>query len=389
MNILLISQVYPAFPGQSPQKVSYALHHLVRYWLKKEELLVVRPYFLPHTGGENRSISRLSFSLDGVDILTRPFLKIPRTPLICMTGLYNKLEKINFPPQVVVAHVGYGLSLGYKIAKRYNSPLVAAVHYGDLVYGEKLLGKKRISTIYESATAIACRSQAVYHGFIKRYPRLRERCFTAYSGIAGDIIEDKEFGPGKLQQWKKQDRGPIRFLSACSLLPLKNLDINLQALAKLDPSIEWTYRVAGNGPEKERLEKLSRKLGIERRVHFLGHLSRQGVLEEMAASHIFLMVSAPETFGLAYLEALAKGNIVIGARGYGIDGVVVHGKNGFLCPPRDEGALSLVLENILDSLTTRQLTELLHGAHDTITQYTEEKAAANYLEQIGKYTIKK
>ena len=37
------------------------------------------------------------------------------------------------------------------------------------------------------------------------------------------------------------------------------------------------------------------------------------------------MVSEPETFGLAYLEAMAKGCLVVGAYGWGIDGIIRHG----------------------------------------------------------------
>ena len=40
------------------------------------------------------------------------------------------------------------------------------------------------------------------------------------------------------------------------------------------------------------------------------------------------MISSPETFGLAYLEAMARGNIVIGTKGWGIDGIVIDGENG-------------------------------------------------------------
>ena len=49
----------------------------------------------------------------------------------------------------------------------------------------------------------------------------------------------------------------------------------------------------------------------------------------MEESDVFAMVSSPETFGLVYIEAMAKGCVTIGSKGEGIDGVIVNNENGF------------------------------------------------------------
>lgn len=380
--------MYPAFPGQSPEEVNYALHHLVRRWISSENVLVVRSYITPDFHRENRNIKPGTFSLDGVKILNNPFLKVPKLRIFYFNRLYRKLRKIKFFPDVVVAHLGYSLYFGYKISRYLNISLISAVHFGDLLKGENMLTAGVLKKIYRFSSGISCRSYPVFKEFVNLYPALRERCFVAYSGIEKELIAGKTFGLSKLEQWGKKTDGKVRLISVCNLVKLKHIDINLQALANLDKKIDWHYTIIGEGEERQYLEKLAGSLGIGKRVSFLGHRSREEVLEQMRESHIFIMVSAPETFGMAYLEAMAAGNIVIGAKGFGIDGVVEHGKNGFLCTARKEGEILQTLENIMKVLSKKELQEILIRSHQTVLNYTEEKAAENYLKNIYKYSQK-
>ena len=99
-------------------------------------------------------------------------------------------------------------------------------------------------------------------------------------------------------------------------------------------------------------------------------------------SHIFLLVSCLETFGLVYLEAMASGNMVIGSRGEGIDGIIQHEKNGFLSPAGELEPLTAILEQIIFQLQENQLEDILVNAHHTINQYTNKIAAQNYMNQL-------
>ena len=114
------------------------------------------------------------------------------------------------------------------------------------------------------------------------------------------------------------------------MIPLKNIDVVLFALAQLTSEFDWTYTVIGDGPQRAALESMISDLGLEDRVSLLGRRSRDEVIKLMDDASIFVMPSAPESMGMAYLEAMARGCIVVGAVGWGIDGVVHDGINGFL-----------------------------------------------------------
>jgi glycosyltransferase involved in cell wall biosynthesis len=75
-------------------------------------------------------------------------------------------------------------------------------------------------------------------------------------------------------------------------------------------------RVIGNGPERDSLESLARKLGVDSSVQFLGELPRrEDVLKEIAAAMLLLQPSQREGQSTVVLEALLLGTPVLAAVG--------------------------------------------------------------------------
>jgi glycosyltransferase involved in cell wall biosynthesis len=110
-------------------------------------------------------------------------------------------------------------------------------------------------------------------------------------------------------------------------------------------------RIAGDGPERPRLERLAEQLGIREGVEFVGWIQDES---DVAAfwSACDVAVSAPndwvESFGLAAVEAMACGVPVVATRGGALPETVVHERTGFLVEPRDTHALSAALLAYLD-----------------------------------------
>jgi glycosyltransferase involved in cell wall biosynthesis len=120
-------------------------------------------------------------------------------------------------------------------------------------------------------------------------------------------------------------------------------------------------RIAGDGFERPRLERLAEQLGILEGVEFVGWIQDES---DVAAfwSACDVAVAAPndwiESFGLAAVEAMACGVPVVATRGGALPETVVHDRTGFLVEPRDTHALAAALLAYLDdaSLVTA------HGA---------------------------
>ncbi len=139
--------------------------------------------------------------------------------------------------------------------------------------------------------------------------------------------------------------------SAGRLTHIKGYDVLLRALAPLcyrHPEI--TLFIAGGGKERPTLERLSRELGIEDRVHLLG--VREDVRRLMAAADIYVNASLMEGTPVSVLEAMAAGLPIVGTR-VGETPYLLAGGAGLLVPPGEVEALRQALERLIASPEAR------------------------------------
>ncbi|MCP5534608.1 MAG: glycosyltransferase [Akkermansiaceae bacterium] len=141
-----------------------------------------------------------------------------------------------------------------------------------------------------------------------------------------------------------------RVVSISNLVALKGIDLNLKALARLSekhPELKWEYRVIGDGEERQKLELLARELGVASQVTFLGRISYQDTMHELARSDVFSLPSWGEAFGIVYLEAMARARPVVGCFDNGAADIICTGNDGLLIPPHNEFQLTCALETLL------------------------------------------
>jgi len=108
------------------------------------------------------------------------------------------------------------------------------------------------------------------------------------------------------------------------------------------------YLVAGDGDDRARLEALAHERLLTDRVRFAGRVSAEDLPDYYRLADAFVMPSAGEGFGIAYLEALATGlQVVAGGRDGGAD-ALADGALGALVDPYDERALIEAVVAALD-----------------------------------------
>ena len=134
--------------------------------------------------------------------------------------------------------------------------------------------------------------------------------------------------------------------------PQKALGVALQALAATPNA---TFVVAGDGPERETLERRVGELGLDGRVRFLGSVPRERALRLFRAGDASLLSSAWENFPHTVVESLAVGSPVIATAVGGVPEVVHDGENGLLVAPGDPAALADAIGRFFadDALRTR------------------------------------
>jgi L-malate glycosyltransferase len=380
MNVLVITNLYPISEDLENDKNTKALHNIVKLWDCNTD--VIRFVFLP---SELKSIISMSnpikweFMLNNINIQLLPIWYIPKTTIYFYNKFISLVKKKKLKPDLIITHRLHCALGAARLANSMNKPFIIGVHNSDIL-NLKSGNQKKFFGLFEQAAFIACRSQSIFNEVTKMYPEFIDKSFIAFSGIEEEIINPIEISLNKIQEWKSQQR-PLRFITAAVLRKFKNIEYNIKALAQLKDNIDWEYYIIGDGPELEYLKELVQNLGISHKVFFLGYKSRTEVLKYMEKSDIFIMVSSPETFGLSYIEAMAKGCLIIGAYNNGIDGVIINRKNGFLCTP---GIIEEITEKIeeIANLNVTQLNKIILQSHKTISQYTESKAAQVYLDKV-------
>ncbi len=138
-----------------------------------------------------------------------------------------------------------------------------------------------------------------------------------------------------------------RILSVGRLTSEKRIDVTLRAIAALDPSIRVRFDIVGGGDQRKHLEQLVQKLGLQDRVHFLGKIDEEQLVDTYSRASVFVISSIAELQSIATMEAMASGLPVIAADAVALPHLVHHGENGYLFEPDNHAELAARLTEVL------------------------------------------
>ncbi len=141
---------------------------------------------------------------------------------------------------------------------------------------------------------------------------------------------------------------PFVLGAAGRLVPQKGMDVLLRALAELAESgLPVRLRIAGDGPLRGELERLSASLALGEAVEFCGHVEDMSGF--FSSLHLFVLPSRWEGMPYVLLDALAAGLPAAASDIAGARPLVLDGWNGRLFPRDDHRALASVLGELLAS----------------------------------------
>ncbi|NLH44652.1 MAG: glycosyltransferase family 4 protein [Acholeplasmataceae bacterium] len=143
------------------------------------------------------------------------------------------------------------------------------------------------------------------------------------------------------------DNSKIMILSVGELSKRKNHEIAIRALAKMKNQ-DFIYLVCGRGVLLEPLKILSKKLGIDDKVKFLGF--RTDVPEICRAADIFLFTSYQEGLPVALMEAMAAGLPCVASKIRGNIDLIDQGVGGLFANPNDADGFAKCIEFLANNV---------------------------------------
>jgi glycosyltransferase involved in cell wall biosynthesis len=167
-------------------------------------------------------------------------------------------------------------------------------------------------------------------------------------------------------------------LTAGRLSDEKNVDVLLKAFVKVIKEKDAKFIIQGDGPAKAKLQKLTKKLHLEKDVIFTGFVKSYEVPFFYCAADAFATASTFETQGLALLESMACQKVCIGANSLAIPELLDNGRNGYLFKPFDEADCT---EKILTALILKdgKKNRIEENARKTALQFSIEKSTDKLL----------
>jgi teichuronic acid biosynthesis glycosyltransferase TuaC len=236
------------------------------------------------------------------------------------------------PPDLVHAHYAHlAGAAALPWTRRNHVPLVVSVHGGDVLVPELAA----VSTpVLKAANVVMCNSR----GSLGRAAALAgtdARMRVVHLGT--DIPREADLPP-------KHEHPTVATLA--NVDPRKRHEDVLHALRSLPADVRWS--VVGDGPALPALERRARELGLSERVSFAGRLAPREALDELARCHAMALPSIDEAFGVAYVEALARGVPAIGCEDEsGPQEIAALTPAMLLVPPRDPAAVAEAVRRAL------------------------------------------
>jgi glycosyltransferase involved in cell wall biosynthesis len=320
------------------------------------------------------------------------FSGLLREILYVVTGRSSTLDRAIAEEGVDLLHAHFGVEGLYAVpfALRHRLPLIttfwgfdATLSRARLLSSGKpawiryaLLGERlrRRGTLFLAVSEFI-RSRLIQNGFPP------DRVVMHHNGVDVDA-----FTPGA------HEADALTILSVVGVSLKKGMEYLIKAFARIAGEVpEARLAIAGDGPLRPSLERLTSDCGLRARVAFRGSLSHRAVAAAMQNASIFCQPSVTAADGdsegmpTTVLEAASTARPLVGTRHSGIPEVIVDGTTGFLVPERDVAALADRLLSLLKNAELRN--RMGQAGRRRVEEHFDLRKQSKRLEEIYRETI--
>ncbi|MFH1382940.1 MAG: glycosyltransferase family 4 protein [Chloroflexota bacterium] len=176
---------------------------------------------------------------------------------------------------------------------------------------------------------------------------------------------------------RARQSGPFRIIFLGNVIPRKGLHTLLDALEQL-PENNWTLTVVGSLQVDKAyawaMRRRAARPDLAERVLFLGPVPDAVLIDKLGESHLLVVPSSYEGFGIVYLEGMGFGLPAIASTAGGSREIVTPGEDGFLVSPGDSTTLAQRLRELNED-RERLLTMSLNARRHYVSHLTWQKTA--------------
>lgn len=268
---------------------------------------------------------------------------------------YKKYLQKNPTVDIVHAHSAFEAYIASVLKEKYHMPFVITEHWSKMnsdFIGEE---EKRMGEGYVDADQVISVSDQLASSLKSKFGI---DCIVIHNMVSDHFFD------GELHQ-RISDQ--ISFVSVGALNKGKGYDILIKAFADVDNDTNITLRIIGSGPEESKLRQLIEENQLHNRVYLLGRKKPDEVSSIIADSDCFILTSRGETFGIVYIEAMAKGKPVIATKCGGPEGFV-NDSNGLLIPKEDIPAATKAIEYMVEHVKEYDAKKIRQDCYENFSE---------------------
>ena len=311
-----------------------------------------------------------------------------------------------------------------KAVRKFDVKMFAALRYknglnGSLVSLIPFFRKSKFDTIYchfgtngkliaelKELKVIPKETKLVvrFHGLDMNFTKYPVGFYDILNNYADEILLGSQFAYKNLRTYRlhkeklnqlpvgimrkniskeSSDFQPEQFniISVGRLIELKGYLVALDIINEINKrSINFTYTIIGDGPQYDILSEVIERYTLQNKVKIIKGLDHANVLDILQKSQIYLypgikdQAGRTETQGLANLEAMAIGLVILASNIGGVPDYVLPNETGFLCEPGNVNQFVEKLQWIMQNYSSDEIVKIRQNAITEVeNNYCQEK----------------
>lgn len=304
-------------------------------------------------------------------------------------ALSSKLVNMAKLHEIEIVHVHYAIPHAYAgyMAKQMLAqegifiPMVTTLHGTDItLVGSHPFYKPAVTFSINNSDAVTSVSQSLKDDTLRLFNIKKE------IEVVPNFIDTKKYenlySNCERELIASNNEKIITHIS--NIRKVKRVDDVIEIFDRIQKELPAKLVIVGDGPEKESLENLCKKKGIDEKVLFVGNSHE--VDKILCFSDLFILPSEHESFGLVALEAMVCGVPVISSNAGGLPEVNIHGESGYLS---NVGNVDEMAKNALKILVNSDTHQLFKRKAKENAQRFETKLIVPIYEEIYKKSLAK
>lgn len=321
------------------------------------------------------------YPIKALNIIKKWNLDVIHSNVEFTIGMFARIVSVQL--SIPIVHTNHTLWEDYTHYLTKNNKVLDKLSKEAIKYLSNFIWDKTI-------TELIVPSRKIYNMFKDRY-KIEKNVYIVPTGLETYKFYRENFNKKQINDLRKSlglKKKDFVILTVSRIAQEKSVDrliVNYKKLFQKYPNMK--FLIVGDGPDLEKIKKLSEKLDVKDSVIFVGKVPLKDVAQYYQLGDVFVTASKTETQGLTVIEAMASSLPIVAVNDESFVNSVINDLNGYLFET-DEEYIDCVSSIYLDKDLYNRLSKESRILSDEFSsEYFAQKVLKVYETAIQDYKI--